>query len=533
MSQNIPSPALSRGRRPALLALLAVLGLAGALAPASASAAPVQAAQAGNSSQTRDGLLVRADLRDEYLKGQQILVEITVQNPTSAPLFFPDLTNRPYLVHFEITDAATGKTQIRNTTAPVEDSDKRWTINPRGQRKVVLEIPSGADLRPERFGLRLTIQSGDEIVSVGPRSVRLVAPDPVAAYASDEPLTRGNSWSVPWLQNASPGADLYLLVADPSHPQARPTTSFLAHLPTVSTPWLSSSRSAEQGGRWIFWQQGERELGYIRLDGFRARDTPSGTSPAYPTWKILARGTTDEHGGLHVPIWIPNPSGEGGEVRALSIEGDRWKAYRKVVKLDSEPQAASGTDSSGSMRLLLYHAGFLDLYTLSTLPTSNLPAAGRRLLSPPAPETESDKPVPPIRGFTFGVLPKHETEPGGMAIFVWTELDNDASRRIGGSWLSLEGKEIYQVEGVEVPTSWTVRAVVGSGYDPLVVLAQDRSGQGWVARGGWSRPVSVGVLGPFDTLRVDDEGNPLLLSFSPDARLRVVSAPPAPGSSEP
>ena len=87
------------------------------------------------------------DLRDEYLAGEPLLVTIEARNETGSSLSFPDISSRPWLVKFEF-DLASGQKQTRSTTAPETDHGRMVKIPPRGVRKTLIEVPSGAAIKP-------------------------------------------------------------------------------------------------------------------------------------------------------------------------------------------------------------------------------------------------------------------------------------------------------------------------------------------------------------------------------------------------
>ena len=92
-----------------LLALCAPPALAASTAPAL-----VEAPATG-------GVVVAADLRQDYVAGFPMLVRITVRNDGDAPTSFPDLASRPWLVRF-LVDGPGGQKSERYTTPPAIDT---------------------------------------------------------------------------------------------------------------------------------------------------------------------------------------------------------------------------------------------------------------------------------------------------------------------------------------------------------------------------------------------------------------------------
>ena len=75
--------------------LPALLGVAFATTPTPTAPAPALAAPAATPPNAVGGVIVSTDLRDGYVAGFPILVNVTVKNPTATPIVFPDLAVRP------------------------------------------------------------------------------------------------------------------------------------------------------------------------------------------------------------------------------------------------------------------------------------------------------------------------------------------------------------------------------------------------------------------------------------------------------
>jgi len=523
-----------------LLVLLAGL----AVAAPTPEAAPAEATVASPrlSARTAAGLEIAADVHPWQLHGHPILVSVAVRNPTPTALTFPDLASRPHLVRFEVASGG-GRPQVRYTTPPAQDADLRWTVNPRGERRVLLEIPSSEVIKPDAIDLRIRVQDGKETVTLGPVSLALAWPYPAGAHlVPDLEVFTSVGFMSAWVQRAASGADLYLDV--------RPTLAtgrdgdqwLLAHLDAPVEPLLSASRPAEAWDRHVYWRSGTRSLWYVRLQATEARHAPRRTDLPWPTWDLLARGVSDPQGGLHVPIWIQAPSGRGGEVRVVSIDPQGTPYFRVVVKMDERPQAWSTVDAGGQVRLLLLQGGNLDLYTLSTTAGATMPASGIRLLPPrvrkapeakasedeaasatataapaeaapaaaPAPPAPAARPLPPTSGAAFGILPDTPEHPGGLAIFAWAET---GARLLSGAWLSLQGGEIARVEGVQIPAGSQVRTVIPAGYQPFWVAIADAAGRVSVLGADLDAPLTLGVVPPDDVIRPDGQGNLVRVSI--------------------
>ncbi len=526
-----------------LLALLAGLVLAAPRVEAAPSAESV--ARAPLSARTASGLEIVADVRPNQLHGRPILVSVAVRNPGKDSKTFPDLTSRPHLVHFDLTQGG-ARLSTRHTTPPAQDTDDRWIVNPAGERQVLLEIPSSAAFKADSLDLKIRVLNGEETVTLGPVTLALAWPDPAGAHlVPDTEVTEGVGWMTPWVQRSASGADLYLDVLSAPDPTRRGDQWFLAHLDGPVSPRLSASRPTEARDRHVYWQAGARSLWYLRLQGLGARHAPRRVDLPWPAWELLARGISDPQGGLHVPVWIPAPGGRGGEVRVVSIDPQGTPYFRIVVRMDERPQAWCVADAAGQARLLLLEGGNLDLYTLVTTPGATRPAAGLRLLPPrvrkspegeppadaPAPGTEppppapTEPPLPTTTGALFATLPDTPEQPGGLAIFVWS-VTGTTQRLLSGAWIALQGHEIARIEGVALPGGSEVRAVIPVGYQPLLAVTRDAGGQGTVLGAGLKAPVALGALATDEAIRANGQGNLVRFAIRPRTGVTATLIPP-------
>ncbi len=483
-----------------------------------------------------DGLELSADLRSAYLSGRKVLITLRASNTGSQPLEMPRLDMRPHLVSFELINAA-GKKTTRRNAAPEVDEDLRWVIPVRGSRQVTLEVPFGGALEPGRYQLAIGVDLGEQVLELGPASVLLERPAPAAADVTDAGKST-ISWQVPWVHAGSEGHELYLHSAPGKRPDARGYEWHLTDLDQPVEPLLAQGRTADGANRHIYWRTAEQDLAYARLEERKLRHDPRRISLPYPRWELLARAGGDASGGLHLPVWVPAPSGDDGEVRVVSIDDRGQPVFRRVAAMSAKPQAVSWVDSAGRLRLLLHHGGMLDFYTLDTTTGDDRPASGLRLLpqtvradevqllARPVPPERSPVPgaivsdriagfidqrlvamsPPPVLGVRFGTLPDTPDEAGGTAIFAWMGDPGVEPLGLSGVWLSVKGRVIATVPGVALPAGHRIAAVLPRGYQPWVLHSIDRRGVSWARSAAWEAPVELGALGPHDALRLDAQG---------------------------
>ncbi|MCK6502306.1 hypothetical protein L6R53_02725 [Myxococcota bacterium] len=453
-----------------------------------------------------DGARVDADLRAEYLVGEQVLVPVTVANPGAAPLQFPDLTARPWLVRFELVQPDGGKLR-RSTAAPAQDDGRTVQIAVRGHRRTLLEVPGAAATPAGAYQLAVQLVQGDRVSEIRRQAVRF-APPKVAAVDLGPDAIAGSKAGVRavWVHQAAEGADLYLHRARTEDPAAGGTSRHLLHLDAVVQPWLAAARSGDALSAVVAWSTGPRALRVVEVDptGRLAADRAVGLP--WPAAEIIGRPGVAAGGGVGLPLWIPDPDGQGGELRVATVgPGDRV-GFAGVSRYPARPVAVrTMVDASGAVQFLVHHAGGLDLYALrggSTGGAEALPLAGRRLLAAQAGVT--------LLAARFGVVPQSEAHAGGVAVAI---LQQEATG-LSGQWLDLRGNRITTTNPVALPAGAEVVGALPTGGGSLGLLLRQGKSVTWL---DGARRLPLGELtGPLD-LVADSQGRAVLRSSSSGA----------------
>ncbi len=378
-----------------------------------------------------------AQVLPEYLQGQKILVTLVAENQSrTGSRQFPDLSNRPWLVKFDLVLQGEGK-QKRYTTPPAKDPGKIWTLPKGTERRVILEIPSSGVLPMGKHQLTIRVDgAGDERV-LGPYDISVVRPKPQASSGPwDGSLTEKVGQLVAWTHAGAESTELYLLHLDPAAPGSVVANYHLASVKEPVSPWLSLSLPTQGWSRHVYWQESDRRVGLVQLQG-PGRSQRFAVDAPWPKIQLLATGVSDAGGGLHVPVWVPGPKGDRGEVRVLTWRQHQVPFFRKVVRLDKPPErVTTGVDGSGSLRLVLHHDGHSDLYTVIASDLNQLPARGDRL--------EEAEGQGTVRASTFGVLPAAGDWTGGRALMLLEEVTGEeGERRIRTRWLSMSGRQLH------------------------------------------------------------------------------------------
>lgn len=425
---------------------------------------------------TAAGLVVSADLRDNYVTGFPMLVELIIRNDTASSMTFPDLSARPWLVRFQLVSAA-GRKQERYTTPPAQDRTDTWTIPARGQRRVLLEIPASSTLAAGGWTLTVHIADPAGSLSLPARAITLSAAQPQSPSLPYEPTVAAATGAMgTWLQSVGQGYDLYLQQSRPGAPNQLYGLFYLAHLAEKAEPTLSWARASEASSRYVYWAEGNQAIGYVRLDGTRAQGQPRTVAVPYPTIAVLGRGVTDSTGGLMVPVWVPAPSGASGSVKVLSVDSRGGTALRSVAELSERPTVVeTGVDASGALLLAMAHSRGVDLYRADPTLATELPARGVRVAAAEADVTTI--------GLRFDVLPAEGERAGGLSLLTLASTPSGARTR----WYDLAGKPVIGGS----PTGWTVEgtpiALAPDGAGPLYVLSQDSAGALWYSVFGGTR----------------------------------------------
>ncbi|HJN77591.1 MAG TPA: hypothetical protein QGF58_26970 [Myxococcota bacterium] len=412
------------------------------------------------------GLEVHTDVRDSYVAGEPVLVRFTISNPTGDKASFADLANRPHLVRFDLVGPG-GKKQTWFNTPPPEDTGQRWEIVSRGQRKVLLQIPSSQRLKPGRYTLTIRILDESGEVVLDPHSIELAPADPLSGtLVHDELGLERVGHQQAWVQRNRVGYDLYLHHADGANAGRTIADYHLLQLDGPVEPTLSLARPTERWDRHIYWQDGDKALTWVHLEGNEASAPPRTVTLPYPRIEALGRGATDAAGGLHMPVWIPGPGGGAGELRVVSVTSE--PRFRLVTRLEAPPPwLATEIDSAGNLRMLLEVDGNLDLYTLAG--ASDLPAIGKRLVKN-APDDEGQRAGTPVMA-EFGYLDDTE-EGGGLAAFVLFSTEAG----LVGRWVGLGGEPRGTMVPLVVPTGAELVDLLPISRDDYVLLVRSAEG---------------------------------------------------------
>ncbi|GDX80576.1 hypothetical protein LBMAG42_23870 [Deltaproteobacteria bacterium] len=448
---------------------------------------PQETIEVGVSGTAPSGLTVHADLRDEYLRGLPIVVEIALTNNTAAVVKTPDLAARRHLVHFQLV-SPDGKTSERFSTPPQFDTGGEWTIAPKATRSVLLEVPSSAGFALGDWKVNVMVGDGAQAVVLPAQKLRIVPPNPVAGDPVWEPTIEHNSGAlVPWVHKAKEGYDLYVnqyAAADGSRLMAHYR---LLRSPTPLDPVLSRGLPNAARSRWMYWLNGADEVRVARLEGSRISGVVRPLGTPWPKVELLARGVSDAAGNLLIPLWIPAPKGPGGGVRVLTMTERGAVTYRVVAELAQRPPIAeTGVDANGNMVVVLGHDRGLDVYRLDAARAEKLPAEGARAWKAGDGWTNV--------AAAFDVLPDKDGRAGGLAILAVQRLPgvdpNPAQLRT--LRVDLAGKLFETGAPIRWAGPATMKQLLPAGYAPFHYVSVEAGVTSFGASDG--APILLGKL---------------------------------------
>jgi hypothetical protein len=400
---------------------------------------------------------IEADLQPVYPLGRTIVVTLTVENDGAVPLTTPDLSSRPWLVHFELADAERHR-QTRSSQAPPEDAGGTWEIAPGSRRQVVLTIPGSGGLHAGEWTVEVAIDELDLAHPQGTFTLR-----PVGVTAVDLAPARTETLVDLWIDGIRRPYQGYLRAAPSGRPDAELENWFVMSVDRpVLAPILSEATPGRPWVRHVVWLEGA-SLFSVAVSGRGVSDPIRRHDFPWPRVTLLGDAATDSEGRLVVPFWLPSPRGPGGMVQVAVVGKTGPIRFHKVTALDASPGSVDAiVDASGGVHLLVRSQHTVDRYVIRPELGANVPLPGERLLAVPVLDA----------GFT--VLPDVGDQAGGLA--VWTLVAEPDRFRI--DWFGLDGS---------VKASRSIR---GAGK-PLAVLPAFAAPAVAIAAGNDARELSV------------------------------------------
>lgn len=471
------------------------------------------------------GVTFSVVLRDEYIAGFPILVEVTASNETSEPKVTPDLDARHHLVHFKLTDSR-GRESERYNTPPQFDTGGDWTLAPKARRSVLLEIPSSPGFAIGDWKLNVLIGDGAQAVVLPEHRFRVMPARPTGGDLAWEPVVARNSGAlVPWVHGAKGGHDVYLNQYAPNDAGRLLAHHWLFRSSKPLSPMMSRTAASTARSRWLYWVGEPGELRVARLEGQRIAGGVRSLGIPWASAVPLARGVSDGKGGFALPLWVPKPKGPAGEVRFL-VMSERGEVSTRDVALYAEkpPLVETGLDAGGNAVLVLGHDKGIDIFRLDPARDVRLPALGDRAWK----SADGWK----TAGLAFDVLPDKDGRAGGLAIVAAQVLPavDKVPAQVRALHFDLAGKLFSTGPATPWQGPAQLTSLIPAGYGPFHYVGKDAQGQ-TVFGASDAAPTPMGKLP--DASAWQDAKGAWSLRWLAGERIVSERAVPAPGSPNP
>ena len=285
---------------------------------------------------------VSASVHGRAVRGQSIRVMIQVSNPTTEPLSFPDLTNRPWLVRFETVDPE-GTRRTLFSTPPDVDTKQRWTLAPNGRRRAHFDVPTSSTWSLGSASLRVSVEDTSldrvrvEVVDLKPHHV-----DEGGKPVDQATGTGASLLSVP----VNSSTELWLSQGGRTH--------YLATVAGAINAELSVSRIEQAIGRWITWTDNTGQVWAMRT-----QDEPFPLRLPWPAVRTCGRAATNASAQLILPLCIQSPRGDFDQLIAAVVDGPGSPKTRHVSRF--EPVAhLTNVNAGGHVDWILVRPEALD-----------------------------------------------------------------------------------------------------------------------------------------------------------------------------
>ena len=285
---------------------------------------------------------VSASVHSRAVRGQSVRIMIEVRNPTSEPLSFPDLTNRPWLVRFETVDPD-GIRRTLFSTPPDVDTEQRWMLAPNGRRRAQFEVPTSNTWSLGSASISVSVVD----TSLERIRVNIVDLEPHHVDHGGRPVDQTNRAGASLLSvPIGSSTELWLSQGD--------RTNHLVTIPGVINAELSVSRIEQAIGRWITWTDDAGQVWAMR-----AQDEPFPLRLPWPAVKTCGRAATDASAQLILPLCVQSPRGDFDQLIAAVINGPGSPKTRHVSRFKPR-EHLTNVNSGGHVDWILVRPEALD-----------------------------------------------------------------------------------------------------------------------------------------------------------------------------
>lgn len=280
-------------------------------------------------------IVIQTNLKEHYIVGQPIFVDILIHNTGETSETLPNLEKQTWKLLW-IIENQTGKQKIRSTQ---QESQEMWTLAPRQLKEVRFELPNSAELPTGKQKLELRIELGV------PYSESKELHIHQKSSLWDDREIREEQAFFPqgeylWGQAFSATQQIVFLESDRT-------------IPLFTAPQESRFQQSISNYDHHIYTLQNNQLQLHSLSRNEISNTKNITLP----WKdilLLARGITDFEQRLHLPLWIADPNKTSGTIRSIQVAQNGSVSYRKIITLAEKPvQVDSALTSTGTPLYLI------------------------------------------------------------------------------------------------------------------------------------------------------------------------------------
>ncbi len=279
-------------------------------------------------------LLIQTNLKEHYIAGQPIFVDIQIQNIGESVETLPNLEKQTALLQWSIENT-NGKQKIQSKE--IENKDT-WTLEPRQLKEVRFLLPNSSALPVGKQQLSLQIDLPQPYTQT--KEIYIHKPSPLW----DDREIREEQAFFPegyylWGQATSKKEQIVFLETERSIPL------FIAPIQERFQQTISHQDNH-------LYSLHEEQLLLHTLEREEIQKTQKISFP----WKQVSnftRGITDPEQRFHLPIWISDPKSNSGTLRSIIITHDGSISYRKIISLPERPLSIDSALTSAGVPLYL------------------------------------------------------------------------------------------------------------------------------------------------------------------------------------
>ena len=279
-------------------------------------------------------LLIQTNLEGPYIEGQEIHINIRIQNIGESMETLPNLEVQTSRIEWTIVNTK-GTHKIRSASGGDQEN---WTLKPRQMKEIRYQIPNSAAFPLGTQKIQLLI----DLPEVYTENVDLTILKRTPLWTDNDILQEQSYFPQNhylWGQTTSKDKQSVFLESTRSIPL------FIANKDERFQQSISHRDKhiyGIQNAELTLLSQGREEIQ-------KRQHIPL----AWKQATSLARAITDPEQRFHLPLWIPDPNKESGMIRSVTISNKGDISYRKIIHLDEKPVSVDSAITSTGIPLYL------------------------------------------------------------------------------------------------------------------------------------------------------------------------------------